>query len=89
MGAGPSNDSALCSGRMGPRGIAGGVGSGIGSGYVVDNGGHLTSEMEGDKMVLKINKPPRNKDSLSSLTGQSFSWLINVSRRDYLIHIRC
>ena len=39
---------------------------------------HFTSEMEGDKMVLKITKPPRNKDSLGSLTGQSFSWLMNV-----------
>ena len=38
---------------------------------------HLTSEMEGDKMVLKITKPPRNKDSLGSLTGQTCSWIIN------------
>ena len=59
--------------------MVGTVGSGLNGGYEVDHGGHLTSEMEGDKMVLKINKPPRNKDSLSSLTGQSFSWLINVS----------
>ena len=71
---GPSN-----SGRLGSRGISGTAGAGIGGGYEVDQGGHLTSEMEGDKMVLKINKPPRNKDSLSSLTGQSFSWLVNVS----------
>ena len=27
---------------------------------------NLTSELEGDKMVLKINKPPRDKDSLLS-----------------------
>lgn len=40
---------------------------------------HLTSELEGDKMVLKITKPPRNKDSLSSMTGQGMSYLINVS----------
>ena len=31
------------------------------------------------KMVLKILKPPRDKDSLGSLTGQSFSWVFNVS----------
>ncbi len=59
--------------------MPGAVGSSINGGYEVDHGGHLTSELEGDKMVLKINKPPRNKDSLSSLTGQSFSWLVNVS----------
>jgi len=39
---------------------------------------HLTSELEGDKMVLKISKPPRNKDSFSSLTGQTISWLLKV-----------
>ena len=76
MGSGPGNDGGLCSSRLGPRGMAGASGPG---GYTLDHGGHLTSEMEGDKMVLKITKPPRNKDSLSSLTGQSFSWLINVS----------
>jgi hypothetical protein len=59
--------------------MVGTVGSGLNGQYESDHGGHLTSEMEGDKMVLKINKPPRNKDSLSSLTGQSFSWLVNVS----------
>ena len=59
--------------------MPGSVGSNTNGGYEVDYGGHLTSEMEGDKMVLKISKPPRNKDSLSSLTGQSFSWLVNVS----------
>lgn len=32
-------------------------------------------------MVLKILKPPRNKDSLGSLTGQSIGWVFNVSRR--------
>ena len=65
--------------RLGARGVPSTVGSGIDGGYAVDHAGHLTSELEGDKMVLKIHKPPRNKDSLSSLTGQSFSWLINVS----------
>ena len=30
------------------------------------------------KMVLKIHKPPRNKDSLGSLTGQSLAWIFNV-----------
>ena len=37
---------------------------------------HLTSELEGDKMVLKITRPPRNKDSVSSLAGQSLSWML-------------
>ena len=39
----------------------------------------LSSELVEGKMVLKIVKPPRNKDSLSSLTAQSFSWVFNVS----------
>ena len=39
----------------------------------------LSSELVEGKMVLKIVKPPRNKDSLSSLTAQSFSWIFNVS----------
>ena len=39
----------------------------------------LSSEMVEGKMVLKILKPPRNKDSLGSLTGQSLSWVFNVS----------
>ena len=39
----------------------------------------LSSELVEGKMVLKIVKPPRNKDSLSSLTGQSFAWIFNVS----------
>ena len=38
---------------------------------------HLTSELEGDKMVLKITRPPRNKDSISSLAGQGVSWMLN------------
>ena len=38
----------------------------------------LSSEMVEGKMVLKILKPPRNKDSLGSLTGQSLSWVFNV-----------
>lgn len=39
----------------------------------------LTSELEGDKMVLKINKPPRYKDSLLSLSWQCCSWIVSVS----------
>lgn len=39
----------------------------------------LASEMVDGKMVLKIHKPPRNKDSLGSLTGQSLAWIFNVS----------
>ena len=39
---------------------------------------HITSEMEGDIMVLKIKKPPMNKDSISSLTGQAMSFALNV-----------
>jgi hypothetical protein len=38
----------------------------------------FSSEMVEGKMVLKIQKPPRNKDSLSSLTGQSLAWVFNV-----------
>ena len=38
------------------------------------------------KMVLKILKPPRNKDSLGSLTGQSLSWVFNV-RNLYVIQV--
>lgn len=37
----------------------------------------LASEMIDGKMVLKIHKPPRNKDSLGSLTGQSLAWIFN------------
>ena len=40
---------------------------------------HLTSELEGDRMVLKITKPPRNKDSLTGLTCQGLSWIVRVS----------
>ena len=39
----------------------------------------LTSELEGDKMVLKICKPPRDKDSIVSLTWQCCTWLVAVS----------
>ena len=38
----------------------------------------ITSELEGDKMVLKIAKPPRDKDSLMSLTWQCCSWMVTV-----------
>ena len=46
----------------------------------------LSSEMVEGKMVLKILKPPRNKDSLGSLTGQSLSWVFNV-RNLYVIQV--
>ena len=39
----------------------------------------ITSELEGDKMVLKITKPPRDKDSIMSLTWQCCSWMVSVS----------
>ena len=39
----------------------------------------ITSELEGDKMVLKICKPPRDKDSLLSLTWQCCSWAVSQS----------
>jgi hypothetical protein len=39
----------------------------------------LSSELIEGKMVLKILKPPRHKDSLGSLTGQSLSWIFNVA----------
>lgn len=48
----------------------------------------LASEMVEGKMVLKILKPPRNKDSLSSLTGQSLAWVFNVSRPPYITRTR-
>jgi len=37
----------------------------------------LTSELEGDKMVLKIAKPPRDKDSIVSLSWQCCSWMVS------------
>ena len=37
----------------------------------------VTSELEGDKMVLKIAKPPRDKDCLASLSWQACSWLVS------------
>lgn len=40
---------------------------------------NLTSELEGDKMVLKIMKPPRDKDSIASLSWQSCAWMVSVS----------
>jgi hypothetical protein len=54
--------------------------SGLGSCNRLRYDHHLTSELEGDKMVLKITKPPRNKDSFSSLTGQTLSWLMKVCK---------
>ena len=39
----------------------------------------ITSELEGDKMVLKILKPPRDKDSLLSLCWQCCSWAVSQS----------
>ena len=36
----------------------------------------ITSELEGDKMVLKIAKPPRDKDSIMSLSWQCCSWIV-------------
>ena len=39
----------------------------------------MTSELEGDKMVLKICKPPRDKDSLLSLCWQSCTWAVSQS----------
>ena len=56
--------------------------SGHGAGALGGPGaGHqasITSELEGDKMVLKIAKPPRDKDSLMSLTWQCCSWMVTV-----------
>ena len=69
-------------GQYSQYGGGGGVGGGSGDGRFrtfSDQHHHLTSEPEGDKMVLKITKPPRNKDSLGSLTGQGISYLVNVS----------
>lgn len=45
------------------------------------NDRHITSEWDRDldKMVLKITKPPRDKDSLSRLVGQGMAWMVNVS----------
>ena len=39
----------------------------------------ITSELEGDKMVLKICKPPRDKDSLLSLCWQCCTWAVSQS----------
>ena len=39
----------------------------------------LTSELEGDKMVLKIAKPPRDKDSIAGLTWQACTWMVSSS----------
>jgi hypothetical protein len=39
----------------------------------------LSSELIEGKMVLKILKPPRHKDSLGSLTGQRLSRIFNVA----------
>ena len=51
------------------------------SGHGAGPGAHqasITSELEGDKMVLKIAKPPRDKDSLMSLSWQCCSWMVTV-----------
>ena len=37
----------------------------------------LTSELEGDKMVLKIAKPPRDKDSIAGLAWQCCTWMVS------------
>ncbi len=55
-----------------------------GAGYATDIYGQavatsLTSELEGDKMVLKICKPPRDKDSMVALTWQCCTWVVAVS----------
>ena len=44
----------------------------------VEHLANLTSELEGDKMVLKISKPPRDKDSIMSLSWQVCSWMVSV-----------
>ena len=44
----------------------------------VEHLANLTSELEGDKMVLKIAKPPRDKDSIASLAWQACSWVVSV-----------
>ena len=56
----------------------------LGAGYATDIYGQavaasLTSELEGDKMVLKICKPPRDKDSMVALTWQCCTWVVAVS----------
>ena len=55
----------------------GGLGGGPGLG---PGAAAITSELEGDKMVLKIAKPPRDKDSLMALSWQCCSWMVTVSR---------
>ena len=42
---------------------------------------HITSEYDPklEKMVLKITKPPRDKDSIASLIGQGLAWMVHVS----------
>jgi hypothetical protein len=41
----------------------------------------LTSELEGDKMVLKIAKPPRDKDSIMGLSWQCCSWMVSSLKK--------
>ena len=48
----------------------------------------LTSELEGDKMVLKIAKPPRDKDSIVSLSCQCCSWMVSVIFTSFWIHLK-
>ena len=46
----------------------------------------ITSELEGDKMVLKIAKPPRDKDSIMSLSWQCCSWIVVIITVEHLIN---
>ena len=32
-------------------------------------------------MVLKITKPPRDKDSIASLIGQGLAWMVHVRKK--------
>ena len=58
----------------------GGVSGGGGMDPLREHHGYLTSEQEGDRMVLKINRPPRNKDGIAAMTVQGIAWMINVRR---------
>ena len=65
-----------------------------GAGYATDIYGQavatsLTSELEGDKMVLKICKPPRDKDSMVALTWQCCTWVVAVSFPRLLFKWQC
>ena len=39
-------------------------------------------------MVLKITKPPRDKDSIASLIGQGLAWMVHVSNRMHFSRLR-